>query len=210
MTIPFFEENKDLLKQWADYLVEFGYDPGNQLCTDDFAGHLSHNCNLSVKAIVALAVYTKLSGEEKYMDIAKKMASDWEKDAQNKEGTRLAFDNEKGWSLKYNMVWDSILDLGLFSEDLKEIALYKTKCNRYGVPLDSREDYTKLDWMFWTTKLTDDKEYFNKVVEMTKIMFNETSDRVPMTDFYCTKTAFIHNFRHRSVVGGLFINMREK
>ena len=205
----FFEENKELFRQWADYLTEFGYDPGNQLCTDDFTGHLSHNCNLSVKAIVALGVFSKLSGDEKYMNIAKEMAEKWEKDAKNAEGTRLTFDNEEGWSLKYNMVWDNILNLGLFSDAVKqkEIELYKTKINRYGVPLDNRADYTKLDWLMWTTKLADDKEYFDMAIESIKNMFAETIDRVPMTDWYCTKTAFVHSFRGRSVVGGLFINM---
>jgi hypothetical protein len=204
----FFEENKELLKKWADYLVTYGYDPGNQLCTDDFAGHLNHNCNLSVKAIVALGAYSKLSGDESYMKIAKEMAQKWEKDAKNANGTKLVFDNEDGWSLKYNMVWDNILNLGLFSDEVKkkEIELYKTKFNRYGVPLDCRADYTKLDWLMWTTKLADDKEYFDKVIESIENMMNESYDRVPLTDWYCTKTAHCESFRNRSVVGGLFIN----
>ena len=48
------------LERWAAYLKDKGFDPENQLCTDDFAGHLAHNVNLSAKSIVALGGFAEL------------------------------------------------------------------------------------------------------------------------------------------------------
>ena len=205
-----FDENKELMKQWVDYLVQFGYDPANQLCTDDFAGHLARNCNLSLKAILGIAAYSELSGDASYMEIAKKYAKQWEIDAKAAhEGTRLTFDGENGWSLKYNIVWDSLLGYNLFSDEVKknEIKVYTSKMNRYGVPLDSRSDYTKIDWLMWSTCIWRDKDYFDAVCQSIVNMINETLDRVPLTDWYYTSTADYRAFRNRTVVGGLFINL---
>ncbi len=205
------EANKDLLKMWADYLVEYGYDPAFQLCTDDFAGHLAHNCNLSLKAIVALGAYAQLFHEPEYMKAAQSMADRWVKDAkkQNAKGWRLTFDLDDTWSMKYNIIWDRLLGLGLFDESVsrEEVEVYLEKMNRYGVPLDSRSDYTKLDWMAWTTVMTDNADYTQKVYEAIARMVEESVDRVPLTDWYYTLDGRQASFQARSVLGGFFINL---
>lgn len=205
-----FDKNRKLMDCWLEYLIKYGYDPEDQLCTDDFAGRLARNCNLSLKAIMAIASYSYLSGDPSYMDTARELAKRWEIDARASHvGTRLTFDSPDSWSLKYNMVWDNLLGFSLFSGRVKknEITIYKEKMNEYGTPLDSRADFTKLDWLMWTTRLYDDKEYFGQVCHAISRMINETTDRVPMTDLYYTTNGECRTFINRSVVGGLFINL---
>ena len=205
-----FDENRDLMKGWVDYLLKYGYDPADQLCTDDFAGRLARNCNLSLKAILGIAAYADLSGDASMMETARKMAQNWEKDAKaDHVGTRLTFDGANTWSMKYNMVWDNLLGYGIFSDEVKqnEIRVYTEHMNRYGVPLDSRATFTKIDWLMWSTCVWNDKAYFDLVCDAIVNMLNETTDRVPMTDWYDTHTAEYRAFINRSVVGGLFINL---
>ena len=203
----FADENRDILRKWADYLVDKGYDSENQLCTDDFAGHLAHNCNLSIKAIMGIAAYGKLFNDEKYINIAKEYAKKWSIDAANGVATKLAFDVEDSWSLKYNIVWDKLLGINIFEDEIfeKEIKLYSSKMNKYGVPLDSRADYGKIDWLMWTTVMTDNLEYRDRVIDVIYDYINETPDRVPIGDWYYTSSARQQMFQNRSVLGGIFI-----
>jgi Domain of unknown function (DUF4965)/Domain of unknown function (DUF1793)/Domain of unknown function (DUF5127)/Domain of unknown function (DUF4964) len=202
------------LTQWADYLRVNGLDPENQLSTDDFAGHLAHNANLSIKAIDALAAYADLAKmlhheaeARQYGVTAKEMAGKWIDMDKDGDHYKLAFNSPGTWSQKYNLVWDKVLDYNLFPKSVRdtEIAYYQTKLNLYGLPLDSREDYTKLDWELWTATLTDRPEVFHALVDPVYRWANETSSRVPMTDWYDTKTGKQVGFQARSVVGGLFI-----
>ena len=205
----FAKVNQPILKKWADYLREYGYNPENQLCTDDFAGHLAHNCNLSLKGILGIAAYGKLFSQPDYLKTAAEYAKRWEKDASNGTATKLAFDLDDSWSIKYNIVWDRLLDINIFDSKISEneIKLYMSKMQRYGVPLDNREDYAKFDWLFWSTVMTDDKEYRDAVIDAAYRYISETADRVPISDWYYVTNGRMVMFQNRTVLGGIFINL---
>jgi hypothetical protein len=87
------------LSQWAEYLKEKGFDPENQLCTDDFAGHLAHNVNLSAKAICGLGAFAKLCAmrgdrppPQEYGHPRQGLRRRWVKEADDGDHFRLAFD----------------------------------------------------------------------------------------------------------------------
>ena len=204
------------LEQWAEYLKEKGFDPENQLCTDDFAGHLAHNVNLSAKAICGLGAFAKLCelrGDQakagEYFKLAREFAQRWVKEAADGDHFRLAFDKPGSWSQKYNLMWDRILGLNLFPAEVarKEMDYYLKVQNKYGLPLDNRETYTKLDWILWTATLTQSRADFEALLDPVMVFLNETPDRSPMTDWYQTKTAKKVGFTARPVVGGVFAQM---
>lgn len=213
----FANEHLDLLERWCSYLIEYGADPADQLCTDDFAGHLAHNCNLSLKAVMGLqgmSIITDMLGDSEksqfYRREAEKMAQNWMETALNADGTsNLAFDRPNTFSMKYNMVWDRVWKTGLFTQKFmdNEIADNMKHFNEYGMPLDSRADYTKSDWIVWTASMaSSDKAFADYIAPLWKA-YDESATRVPMSDWYDTVTARWVSFRHRSVQGGLFMRV---
>lgn len=212
------EKHWNILSQWADFLLEEGFDPDNQLNTDNFAGYSVHNTNLSIKAILGIASYARLADmlgknkiAKKYSTEARALALKWTEQADDGDHYRFAFDQPDTWSQKYNLVWDKIMKIDVFPHEVreKEVAYYLAKQNEFGLPLDSRHSYTKSDWIVWTATLSPNKETFQQFISPLYRFVNETPARVPMADWFWTKAPDPLGFQGRPVVGGYFIKMME-
>lgn len=206
------KRNFRLLGKWVKYLEKYGLDPENQLCTDDFAGHLAGNVNLSLKALAGIEGYSvvcralrKDALADEYEERARAFAESFKKKAG--EGIMpLAYGQKNTFSIKYNILFDKLFGFDFIGSDVceRETAYYIEKSNRYGVALDTRETYTKADWILWAAALTDSGQKCEALYGPVVRYLKETPSRVPFGDWYYSVRGDIVHFINRSVVGGCF------
>ncbi len=205
------EKYLPILERWAQYLDLHGEDPEDQLCTDDFAGHLAHNVNLAAKAIIGMKCYARIlerfgkSDAYVWHQKAQLAADRWLERTASPSGTPLTFDGS-GWSMKYNLVWDRVLGLDLFPSTFyeTEIASYLNRQNEFGLPLDCRADYTKSDWLCWVAAMAEPESRAVLIAPLAKYL-RTTTTRVPFGDWYDSVTGQYITFIARSVQGGVFM-----
>jgi autotransporter-associated beta strand protein len=204
------------LSTWANFLIPYAVDPGNQLTTDDFLGTIDHSTNLAVKAIEALGAYAQLAqmlGESataaSYTADAQSDVTHWMSVSANGNHYSLAYNDPGTWSELYNLVWDRILGLNLFPASVasEEVAYYESIMSTYGVPVESTTTTAKTDWQFWSASLATNNADFETLIAPIYNFMNTTTNRAPLQDSYDVTNVGSSGFDARPVVGGLFVKM---
>lgn len=158
----FISENADLLSQYAEYIDALGIKLPEELSKE---GAL--DVNLAMKCVIALGAYGKMLETLKpgdgvaYLKTAADLANKLERISGNGEHTAKTIDDRNSWSLKYNLIWDRILGLNLFSHGLyeKEIALYRKNLHKFGVPADSYGSAARVSASMFAAALDDSGKF---------------------------------------------------
>lgn len=187
-----------ILNQWTQYLIEESLIPANQISTDDFAGALPNQTNLALKGIIgieAMAVIANLTGQTadgaNYTNIAHSYITQWQTlgiaHNANPPHTTLAYGANDTHGLLYNLFGDKELGLNLVPQEVYDMQsnFYPTVANQYGVPLDTRHDYTKNDWEMFCAAVAS-ANTTNLFVHDIATWIDHTPTNRAVTDWYNT------------------------
>ena len=209
MTLAYAQRNNDnaylsqhynILKQWTQYLIDEALIPADQISTDDFAGSLANQTDLALKGIIgiqAMAVIANLTDNAvdgaNYTNIAQDYITQWQTlgiahDA-NPPHTTLAYGMNDTHGLLYNLYADKLLNLNFVPQSVYDMqsAFYPNVEQKYGVPLDTRHNYTKSDWEMWTAAISSDSTKKMFISDLAK-WINETPTNKALTDWYDVQT----------------------
>ena len=209
MTLSYAQKTNDrayltqhytILKQWTQYLIAEALIPANQISTDDFAGSLANQTNLALKGIIgieAMAMIANLTGHTadgaNYSRIAHSYISQWQElgtaAAATPPHTTLGYGLNDTHGLLYNLYGDAELGLKLVPQSVYDMqsAFYPTVADTYGVPLDTRHNYTKSDWQMFAAAVagaTTQQMFIGKLANW----INSTSTNEAPTDWYDAQT----------------------
>ncbi|KKY24377.1 putative glutaminase [Phaeomoniella chlamydospora] len=199
----YLNQHYDKLQQWTAYLVNDSLIPSSQISTDDFAGALANQTNLALKGILGIGAMSSISNltgnhsaeAQNYSSTAQSYFDQWEDLGIAKNAipphTTLNYGNDSSYSLLYNLLAAPLLSLSSpqIPQSLytMQSSFYPTVFQTYGVPLDTRHTYTKLDWELFCAAIAEEdtrQKFFGTVVKW----INETVTSGALTDLYDVET----------------------
>ncbi|KAB2572356.1 Six-hairpin glycosidase-like protein [Lasiodiplodia theobromae] len=219
--LDYLNTHYDILRQWTTFLVDEALYPNNQLSTDDFAGTLANQTNLALKGIIGIEAMSKIADLTGHSDesstdhdTATSYIDQWQKlavvpqDGNTPAHTNLAYNDAGSHGLLYNLYADSELSLNLVPQEIydQQSAFYPTVERTYGVPLDTRNSYTKTDWEMFVAAIAsqETRDMFHSDIAK---WINESPTNRALTDLYETETGNYPSgitFVARPVMGGTF------
>ncbi|KAF9889798.1 hypothetical protein FE257_006888 [Aspergillus nanangensis] len=216
----YLQAHYNILKQWAEYLIQDALYPSTQMSTDDFAGSLANQTNLALKGIIgieAMAAISRILDHPEdagdYSLTSHDYIARWQQLAVNQNAnpphTTLSYGNESSHGLLYNLYADRQLGLNLVPQSIYDMQdkFYPTLAQRYGIPLDTRASLTKGDWELFIAAIHSDGVR-DTILKLITTWINETPTSTAITDLYDTINGNyadrVTHFIARPVVGGAF------
>ncbi|PWN22859.1 DUF1793-domain-containing protein [Microstroma glucosiphilum] len=224
--VSFLKKHYRIMAQWTDFLIQDSLIPASQLSTDDFAGVLANQTNLAIKGIAGIAAMGEIAhmvgrttNATYYRDVAEKYVDKWFKLALSKDGShmKLAYQDDKSWGTLYNLFADKLLDLRLVPKKVYDVQdkWYPTVEQEWGIPLDSRHNWTKSDWQMFSSATSASNSTRDLFISGLYSFYANGLTDGPMTDLYETTTGDFPKqpfdpliyFEARPVVGGHFMHL---
>lgn len=206
----------DIMRGYADYLVENGVDIANQLSSNDAAGPLPNETNLAIKAAVGIKAFGELTGLREYSRIGDERAHLFFNQGLGTDEEKTHFvleypDMPSSWKVPYNLYPDVLLNLRTFPPAAYDMvsSFLSTIRGEYGVALDHRQDWAKSDWNMWTAGIVNNDTRDEFIDDFWAFMTNgqhnwPLSDRYVSTSAYGNAAGVPVLCRARPTVGGHF------
>ncbi|KAF7595094.1 hypothetical protein BBP40_007298 [Aspergillus hancockii] len=210
---------QDLIRPYADYLVDNGVDIAEQLSSNDAAGPLANETNLAIKVAVGLKAFGELTGLTEYSHIGKERADLFFTGGLGVDEEKTHFvlqypGKPASWKIPYNLYPDVLFDLETFPQEANQMSstFFKSVRGEYGVPLDNRQDWAKSDWNMWLAATFDSDTRDEFVEDLWAFMTNGKhnwpfSDRYVATSGKGVSPGVPVLCRARPTVGGHFALM---
>ncbi|EME84643.1 uncharacterized protein MYCFIDRAFT_134041 [Pseudocercospora fijiensis CIRAD86] len=208
-----------LFQSYADYLVEGGLYPSDQVSSDDDAGASANQTSLAMKSAIALNAFGRMTAQTDYSDVGLQFADVLYNQGAGLDSDRTHFTlvqgEDESWTTAYNLYIDVLLNLETFPSEAYTLqsAYYTSVRSEAGVALDSRVSWGKTDWMLWAAAVAqqsgneDVRDMF--VDDVHAFISNGQSDK-PFGDRFFVgnsggdEAGTWDSYRARPVVGGLF------
>ncbi|KAI0325215.1 DUF1793-domain-containing protein [Cubamyces sp. BRFM 1775] len=208
----------NLIKRWANYLVNQSLAPSNQINADNEGN--ANMTNLAIKGIIGVKAMAEISralaqhtDAEEYDSCAAELVSSWESLAMSSDRQHLLgiYGNEGSWALMYNVYADILLGTNLINQTLLrgQTTFYESLLNSNqslpnGIPLDSTSDITSAAWQMFTAATVQDEDVRNGLISSVWARANNNLTSGAYADRYDANSGAILEGSAGPAAGGIF------
>ncbi|KLO07713.1 DUF1793-domain-containing protein [Schizopora paradoxa] len=190
----------DMIKDWADYLVQNSLNPGPQYTSPADAINAINQTNLALKGIIGIGAMARISdymgkGDDGllYANTSQTYIGQWQNLSISQDKTHLltSFGSNDSTGLIYNLYADKLLQLDLVPQSVSSLSMVTEILNKdltsskFGIPLDSgNETYTRADWMMFAAAASTNDSLRSSLIDLVHFYAFTPTNNTPFTPLY--------------------------